>query len=73
MLAKLEDAEKKHQGTMKEKERSFAEEKNRLNKKIDNLSQTVERMKEEQSDREGQLNESIMQIKSMTKRDSERE
>jgi hypothetical protein len=57
---------------MKEKERNFSEEKNRLNKKIDNLSQNIERMKEEQNDRESQLNDGIMQIKSMTKREAER-
>lgn len=56
LLAKLEETEKKHQGAAKEKERNYAEEKNRLNKKIDSLTQAVEKLKEEQADKETQLN-----------------
>jgi len=55
LLAKLEEAEKKHQNNAKEKERAFTEEKNRLNKKIDQLNQTLDKLKEDYNEKESHL------------------
>jgi len=41
LLAKLEEAEKKNQNNAKEKERNYVEEKNKLAKKIDTLTQQI--------------------------------
>jgi len=41
LLARLEEAEKKNQMNAKEKERTYTEEKNKLNKKIDQLNQAL--------------------------------
>jgi hypothetical protein len=42
-----EEMEKKYQGTIKEKERTFVEEKARLNKKIESLIATIDEAKKE--------------------------
>lgn len=51
LLAKLEQAEKKHQNNAKQKERAYTEEKNRLNKKIDQLNQNFDKLKEEHTEK----------------------
>lgn len=70
LLAKLEEAEKKNQATAKEKDRAYVEEKNRLSKKIDSLSQHIEKLKEEQSERENQLNDCNLHLKSFLKKET---
>lgn len=37
-----EEMEKKYQGTLKEKERAFSEEKNKFNKKIEILTSSID-------------------------------
>lgn len=73
LLAKLEEAEKKHQATAKDKDRAFTEEKNRLNKKSDGLTQSLEKLKEEYAEKETVLNETSNQLKQMQKKEVERE
>jgi chromosome segregation ATPase len=73
LLAKLEETEKRNQATAKEKDRAYTEEKNKLNKRIDQLTQTLDKAKEDLAEKEVQLAETGGQLKAAAKRDGERE
>lgn len=69
LLAKLEEAEKKHQATAKDKDRAFTEEKNRLNKKCDLLAQSLDKLKEEFTEKEIVLTETSNLLKQLQKKE----
>lgn len=69
----MEESERKHQTVTKERERSIAEERIRLNKRVEQLSQELDRLRDDNADKQLQLSEAISQLSALKKSESEKE